>query len=220
MISLDKNWLIDDTPQYFEGVADKYATWKDVEYCLNNPQFFDLEFINNGEKLFVEPRQHVWSRPHIPKEVAFDLFNQGHGLVITNFEFVEGKQQILRDIERQFPTMHAAMHLYCGLTGAGSFNIHEDWAHNFIIQIEGETEWTVFHNRASYLSTEEREVEESELDVAINVVLKPGDLLYIPDRCYHRAKPDGKRLSLSIPMMPKMHVEHCIGENRLTYAIN
>ena len=123
MISLDKNWLIDDTPQYFEGVADKYATWKDVEYCLNNPQFFDLEFINNGEKLPIEPQQHVWSTPHIPKQVAFDLFNQGYGLIINNFEFVEGKQQILIDIERQFPTMHAALHLYFELAKIGRAHV-------------------------------------------------------------------------------------------------
>ena len=33
-------------------------------------------------------------------------------------------------------------------------------------------------------------------------ILKPGDLLYIPDRAYQCALPDKTRLSMSIPCVP------------------
>ena len=39
-----KNWYIDDTPQIWRGIVEDphaFATWDDVEYCLNNPQFYD-----------------------------------------------------------------------------------------------------------------------------------------------------------------------------------
>ena len=42
---LNKNWYIDDTAQVFKGVIDdpsEFATWKDVEYCVNNPQFYNI----------------------------------------------------------------------------------------------------------------------------------------------------------------------------------
>ena len=35
---------------------------------------------------------------------------------------------------------------------------------------------------------------------AIDTMLTPGDMIYIPARCYHQAQPNGKRLSVSIPM--------------------
>ena len=50
-----------------------------------------------------------------------------------------------------------------------------------------------------------RSVEEfndlvSQMEPAVDTMLTPGDMLYIPARCYHQAKPSGKRLSVSIPM--------------------
>ena len=42
--------------------------------------------------------------------------------------------------------------------------------------------------------------EDSDIEKAKMVVLKPGDILYIPARSYHQAQPTGKRLSCSIPM--------------------
>ena len=47
--TLDKDWSIDDTPQYWKGVVDDpyyYCDWKDVEYCLNRPEHFKIQFIN------------------------------------------------------------------------------------------------------------------------------------------------------------------------------
>ena len=37
-----KQWLIDDEQHLWEGVVDNphdYATWDDVDHCLNNPHF-------------------------------------------------------------------------------------------------------------------------------------------------------------------------------------
>ena len=54
MIFLDKDWEIDDSPQYFPNAieeVDDWCSWRDVEQCINNPQFYELEFIKNAEKL-------------------------------------------------------------------------------------------------------------------------------------------------------------------------
>ena len=92
------------------------------------------------------------------------------------------------------------MHVFCGLGDTRSFNIHEDYANNLIIQVEGETHWTVYKNRASNLVEQLEDVDPSKLEVAVDVNMKPGDIIYIPARTYHRAHPKAKRLSLSIPM--------------------
>ena len=188
MIFLDKDWEIDDTPQYFPNAIEEvydWCSWKDVEQCINNPQFYELEFIKNGEKLNLPVSPRIWSQPHIHKEDCYKLFQDECGMIINNFQFIsKKKQELLGGIERQF-TVDAAMHVYCGIGGHGSFNIHEDYAPNFIIQVEGETEWTVYNNRASYLVPKyEGTIDEKKLDVAIDVTMKAGDVLYIPARTY------------------------------------
>ena len=107
-----------------------------------------------------------------------------------------------------------AFHIYAGYKGCSSFRVHEDTANNFIIQIEGSTHWTVYKNRCSNIikPQEMRSVEEfndlvSQMEPAVDTMLTPGDMLYIPARCYHQAQPDGKRLSVSIPMVTLPHLK-------------
>ena len=223
MIFLDKDWEIDDTPQYFPNVIGEvydWCSWKDVEQCINNPQFYELEFIKNGEKLNLPVSPRIWSQPHINKEDCYKLFQDECGMIINNFQFISKKKcELLAGIERQF-TVDAAMHVYCGIGGHGSFNIHEDYAHNFIIQVEGETDWTVYKNKASYLVAKNQGIpnhDESKFEVDINVTMKSGDVLYIPARTYHRAKPKGQRLSVSIPMASILG--GIMGEDRKWYKI-
>ena len=224
MIFLDKDWEIDDTPQYFPNVIEEvydWCSWKDVEQCINNPQFYDLEFIKNGKTLNLPVLPRISSQPHINKEDCYKLFQDECGMIINNFQFISKKKcELLAGIERQF-TVDAAMHVYCGIGGHGSFNIHEDYAHNFIIQVEGETDWTVYKNRASYLVAKNQGIpnyDESKFEVDIDVTMKSGDVLYIPARTYHRAKPKGQRLSVSVPMASTLD-GIILGEDRKWYEI-
>ncbi len=206
--SLDKDWSTDDAPQYWQGVIDDpsyYATYKDLEYCLNNPQFFDIQFIDRISGTYVQlPEfERCWSRPHVEQKDLVDCWNHGHNLVINNFDQIDSKrQEICQNVEETFPQIRASMHIYAGARDCKSFKIHEDYANNFILQVDGETHWRVYNNRASNLVKElpDWNLQHEDLDCRIDVILKPGDLLYIPARCYHQALPESKRLSVSIPM--------------------
>ena len=206
--SLDKDWSTDDAPQYWQGVIDDpslFATYKDLEYCLNNPQFFDIQFIDRISGTYVQlPEfERCWSRPHMEQKDLVDCWNHGHNLVLNNFDQIDRKrQEICQSVEETFPHIRASMHIYAGTRDCRSFKIHEDYANNFILQVDGETHWRVYNNRASNLVKElpDWNLKHEDLDCRIDVILKPGDLLYIPARCYHQALPESKRLSVSIPM--------------------
>ena len=208
LLSLNKDWSTDDAPQYWQGVIDDpsyYATYKDLEYCLNNPQFFDIQFIDRISGTYVQlPEfERCWSRPHVEQKDLVDCWNHGHNLVINNFDQIDSKrQEICQNVEETFPQIRASMHIYAGARDCKSFKIHEDHANNFILQVDGETHWRVYNNRASNLVKElpDWNLQHEDLDCRIDVILKPGDLLYIPARCYHQALPESKRLSVSIPM--------------------
>ena len=204
---LNKNWYIDDTAQVFKGVIDdpsEFATWKDVEYCMNNPQFYNIQFINKdrGDIINVQKYPRVWRHDHADVPELMDIFKAGHCMIINNFDSGLPKQQeILSHFEKHF-TAKMAMHLYAGLGDCRSFNIHEDTASNFIIQVEGETQWTVYKNKCSNIIDSASSIQDMIpfLEKQVSTLLVPGDILYIPARCYHQAQPHGKRLSVSIPM--------------------
>ena len=204
---LNKNWYIDDTAQVFKGVIDdpsEFATWKDVEYCMNNPQFYNIQFINKdrGDIINVQKYPRVWRHDHADVPELMDIFKAGHCMIINNFDSGLPKQQeILSHFEKHF-TAKMAMHLYAGLDSCRSFNIHEDTASNFIIQVEGETQWTVYKNKCSNIIDSASSIQDMIpfLEKQVSTLLVPGDILYIPARCYHQAQPHGKRLSVSIPM--------------------
>ena len=204
---LNKNWYIDDTAQVFKGVIDdpsEFATWKDVEYCMNNPQFYNIQFINKdrGDIINVQKYPLVWRHDHADVPELMDIIKAGHCMIINNFDSGLPKQQeILSHFEKHF-TAKMAMHLYAGLDDCRSFNIHEDTASNFIIQVEGETQWTVYKNKCSNIIDSASSIQDMIpfLEKQVSTLLVPGDILYIPARCYHQAQPHGKRLSVSIPM--------------------
>ena len=223
--SLDKDWTTDDTPHYWQGVIkdpEYYATYKDVEYCLNNPQFFDIQFIDRISNTFIPLPEHerCWSRPHTEQRDVIECWNHGHNVIINNFDQIDKKrQQIMQSVEETFPQIRASMHIYAGTRDCKSFKIHEDYANNFIIQVDGETHWRVYNNRASNIvgQIHEWNMTHEQLDCAIDVIMTPGDILYIPARCYHHAQPSGKRLSVSIPM--QHGYPHLLKRDRHWYEI-
>ena len=206
--SLDKDWSTDDTPQYWQGIVKdpgNYATYEDIEYCLNNPQFFDLQFIDRVSNTFIPLPVHerCWARPHMEQRDVVECWNHGHNVIINNFDQIDRRrQQFMQSVEETFPQIRASMHIYAGTGDCKSFKIHEDFANNFIMQVDGETHWRVYNNRASNIvgQIHEWSLTHDDLDCAIDVTMKAGDMLYIPARCYHHAQPSGKRLSVSIPM--------------------
>ena len=224
-----KNWYIDDTPQIWRGVVENphaFATWDDVEYCLNNPQFYDINFIDKDTLNWVPIPKHqrTWSVDSQDTKDLIQAWKDGHNLVINNFDsgFTD-KQELLKALEKQFEG-RMAFHIYAGYKGCSSFRVHEDTSNNFIMQIEGETQWTVYKNRCSNIIgpnelTSQNVLDEmiAQMEPAIDTMLTPGDIIYIPARCYHQAKPSGKRLSVSIPMQHML--PHLKPVDRKYYAL-
>jgi len=226
----DSNFLLEDKPLVFKKLIKNPSdllTWDDIERCINTPEFFNFDIIDKetNDKIKIPEYKKAWvfNKFVQDKEFIVEKVTQGHTLVINNFGFYNKEtNKFLAIIESLFYT-DAAMHVYCGLTGSKSFTVHEDIPSNFILQIEGITAWTVYENRSSsivasgYRPTEKEALNFKE---ALTVDLEPGDLLYIPSRSYHVAKPETKRLSISIPCWPKFNEPKEYSSNREYYTIN
>lgn len=209
----ETNLLYEDKPHYFKQLipnVSEILSWSDVEHCMNFPELYNFEMIGaDNIKIEIPMNKKAWvfSKPVQDKAFMFDKLNQGNGFVIMDYAFYSQKTSQLMQIFENIYMVNAAIHVYGGLAGSKSFWIHEDYPSNFIIQAEGETHWKIFNNRISSMyrtGTMNHQLKEEDLDLAIDVVLQPGDALYIPSRAYHIAMPMGKRLSMSIPCWTRL----------------
>ena len=209
----EANFLWEDRAYHFPKLLAnplQFLTWGDVEYCANNPAFYEFEMIdheNNKVNIDRHVRSWVYDKTVQDARQLVSHINHGHTFIIMNYGFHSREtQELLKTFESIF-AIDCAIHVYGGKEGSKSFNIHDDYPSNFIIQVEGETEWKIYKNRiSSMLQTGflQDQIREENLEVDLHVTLQPGDALYIPSRAYHCAFPTGERLSMSIPCWTRM----------------
>jgi len=218
-----KECIVNEHSIYEKDVItpNELLTWKDVENVIN----FNLGFVdiidNNSNKIDIPALNYFWSSRIIQsKKSIFSLINSGNCFSITQcFYLNENINYLLSLIESKFDVICDA-HLYGGLdTSANSFRPHIDIPSNFIIQIDGETHWKIYKNIASDMFPQEQinSMRVSNLELDYEVVLSPGDCIYIPPRRFHEAIPLGKRLSVSIPAASRKYsnalpVDRCLYE--------
>jgi|TARA_B110000902_G_C14094108_1_gene508050 hypothetical protein len=212
----ETNLLVDDKAHYFEKLLDNpsdLVTWNDIERCVNQTELYKFELIDqNSTKIEIPQsgKNWIYDKAVQDKQFIIDSVNQGQGLICLDYGFYSQKTMEFLSVFENLFSVHAAIHVYCGMKDSKSFTIHDDYPCNFIIQAEGETRWKVYKNKISYLHRTglmNNKLSDKDLEVDIDVVLKPGDALYIPSRQYHCAYPKGKRISLSIPCWQKLPTE-------------
>jgi ribosomal protein L16 Arg81 hydroxylase len=218
----------DDRPRVWRNAVTPFVSWQDAEDALNAPWNHVITVIGDDRKrMDLEMVEEPWFYTYVPKkEELFELANAGYTINICKYG--HGKPEVdelLSQLENTFDGC-ADCHIFV-TTGANnshpSFNPHWDKPNNFIIQMEGETRWQVYNERASTLIEDQDHLylpTDDELSIAIDTVLTPGDVLYFPARAYHNTRHvSGSRLSLSIPIWcPKRGC--CSDRNRYTLKVN
>lgn len=125
-----------------------------------------------------------------------DIFNyaKNHVCYIQDCSRINKKiNKIAHDLE-WYTGFSCDAHIFFSLKDkeddTDGFGMHKDVCHNLIIQVEGRTNFTV----------------QDEFEI----MLEPGDCVFVPKGVYHQAKSIENRLSVSFPMNP----EHKIKQDR------
>jgi ribosomal protein L16 Arg81 hydroxylase len=189
-----------DVFYHFKSVIDT-----DMLNWLDTVRFFRQEFITNVELIGKNGKIEIPKiGPFQDKQFIINNISNDCSFVISNFTNINNKvYDLYEEFKLYYQEKNVNFHLYAGLTSKSYvFPAHNDLASNYIIQIDGECEWTIYKEKATYDDAYNyKQIPESELTVSYNSIVKPGDILYIPSGKYHRCIPLGKRLSISVPIL-------------------
>lgn len=168
----------------------------------------------NGAKLPRDRLYHrqlapTWAPEFLKKTELHRLLADGRSFVMHNMTHINARvARLVRDIEEAFPDFITDAHLYVSpRAGASGYRAHKDEPqHKIYLQVFGSTSWTVFRGQHEKRALTEEETR-AHLSVDFEKTLTPGSVLYMPPGVFHRAtNPDGPRLSLSIPISPRIGV--------------
>ena len=127
---LDRHpFLIGDYPAvYPSGYSnpEQLVQWKDVQTCLNNPWWYNVEMLNSSNMKVPMPTvPEQWHEKMVPeKSVIFDLANSNNTFVIGKYgHHNRAVEDLLDEIEAQF-YVNCDAHVYGALGGASVSYTH------------------------------------------------------------------------------------------------
>lgn len=185
--------------QHFpQAVATDVITWNDIHDYFSTHTILNVELIQ-GSKINIPKRGLYQHRDFILQHI-----NANATFCITRFYNVN-KQcfELWETFCDAYADCGVDFHVFGGLSEAAqSFPPHNDLAANYIVQLDGQCEWIIYNEQATQAEALAYKIlPENQLTVQTKILMNPGDVLYIPSGKYHKCKPRGKRLSLSIPIL-------------------
>jgi hypothetical protein len=180
-------------PFYVKGAMDpSIFSWKELEFLLNL-----RPFVNYKRFHIINDREYSWHNPGWSSDNSFpaSLINQEISRYVCYLsdcsranEKINAVCKTIEDYTDSEVDAHLYFSLYFDDLSIDKF-IHKDKSNNLIMQIDGKTNFKIFNK-----------LDPSKLEY--DIVMEPGDILYIPADIYHGALSLTKRLSISFPMSP------------------
>lgn len=198
-----------DKRAYFEAGAiedvSEIFSWDHLNDLFNRPKLWNgemMELATNGNVLpppqYTSPGMgRLGERVLRPdREKVNHFLRQGATLVLDYLEGIHPEiKDVAASIERLTGTM-VSCNAYCSWQSVQGYASHFDTMCVFALQIEGEKTWNIYDGRVNEpmaipgarpadFSREQHDQQKGR--VAREVVMRPGDALYLPRGLYHDA---------------------------------
>jgi hypothetical protein len=184
---------------HFKQVIDpNIVSWKEIDNFFNTEEIQKVELIGPYGKLnpaLKEMQDNNFVISHINNQYSFSITKA------TTLN--QNLMQLHREFCLEYQNYDIDFHVYGSQSkNSYGFPAHNDLATNYIIQIDGCCEWTIYNQQATFEQAYNYEIlPESSLTISYQSIVEPGDILYIPSGKYHKCTALEKRLSLSIPIL-------------------
>lgn len=174
-------------------------SWNELERLLNL-----RPFVNNKRFNIMSNKSYKWdTNPWLsdsntyPSSLIEEEIKNSLCFITDCSRVTKGVNNIAKHLE-DLTNSSVDAHIFFSLTNdKQGFGIHSDNSHNFILQIEGETNFKVWN-----IEDTDRlhSIDKLDYEPYIDVIMKPGDCIFIPAYLWHIAESCTKRLSVSFPM--------------------
>jgi len=182
--------------KYFSKAYQKdLVTINDVNNYINrtNANEYELAIIRNHSRIKTPIKKYGW-RNSWNNKMLQQYWNDGCGFVLHTIHLNDELKNLIKFLE-EYSGMQFDSHIYCGKKESTSYEYHCDVSHNLIIQCQGSTRWRVY----PLITKQSMTFSEMKLDPVIDVIMNPGDVIWIPMFQVHYAEPITDRLSVSLP---------------------
>ena len=200
-------------PKMFGSIWDrKLFTWKELETLINiRPLMHERRVNLLGCTVEYNWMNSPWSKHPdcYPPTLLRELIEKYVVYIGDMSRCTKKINDFARKLERKY-RLPCDAHLYMcrNPTGGHPFGIHFDRSHNVIIQCDGETNfkvWEKIKDRDLFKMTHYQ--NQSSVGLSMNdpplmdVIMKPGDAIWIPAYYPHLALSKTCRLSVSFPLL-------------------
>jgi hypothetical protein len=189
-------------PFYQESTIQDLFSWKELETLLNLRPFVSSERFR-----IISGKSYEWSgqdwlsdvNTYPPELIAEEI--RKYVCYFSDSSRVNYKVNELCNQLESLTNYSTDAHIYFSLEDKLSkgFDIHYDESHNLIVQIDGSTHFRVWSERKKGERRNRSHMNESPI---LDVIMNPGDIIFIPVHYWHSAHSMTKRLSISFPMTP------------------
>ena len=176
--------------------------WTTFNRLLNQPSIWtaqSLKLVHNTQPVppehycrSVQTQSGAVLRPD-PAKVALFVAD-GASLIAGDAQDLTPAHAELSSVLSRAFAAGVGANIYCSFKGVQAFGAHFDLTDVFAVQTEGEKLWRIYENRAdapielpSGVGDMRRWFEQTKGRLQAEVMMRPGDVLYLPRGCYHDA---------------------------------
>tara|TARA_B100000945_G_scaffold258397_1_gene216109 strand:+ start:572 stop:1198 length:627 start_codon:yes stop_codon:yes gene_type:complete len=187
---------------YEANYWDDLFSWKDLERLINIRPLMTTDRVNIlGDEGGLKWSNTGWTKdPNcFPPSLIKDALDKNIIFFSDMTKCTKKVNDFSKMLEKEY-RLQTDAHIYvCRNTNIEHyFGAHFDWSDNVIVQCEGETNFKVWDK------VKDREQQPYKMNITedpiLDVVMKPGDAIWIPRYHPHEAISRSIRLSVSFPM--------------------
>lgn len=182
--------------KYFpDAYSPNLVSIDDINSYINrtNANDYELVVIENHSRKPTPIKKYGWRKSWNTKLLQ-KYWDSNCSLVLHTIQLNENLKKLIQYFEEE-TGMQFDAHTYCGKADSKSYKYHCDVSHNLILQCQGYTRWKVY----PLITKQSMTFSEIKIDPVIDVVMNPGDMIWVPMFQVHYAEPITDRLSVSFP---------------------
>ena len=178
---------------------EEYFSFKELEKLLNL-----RPFVNNDRFHIANDKSYTWNVGKWfsdPNTFPISLIAEEINDNLCHLSDCSRVSKKVNDLAKELEIIFGGetdAHIFFAMekNNKNGFGIHCDASHNLILQISGETKFEIY----DIFGIPGEKKDFSNEKPIVDVLLTPGDIVFVPKHQFHRAISQSKRLSISFPV--------------------